>query len=148
MIEPSTSYVFVTYNQVGGEYSIDYSVTFTTPAEVELPTPDKKQWMFTSEYFDMMLDGENSSYCFDLGVAWADLEIEALKGASVIAVDYGTVPMMAEQGAPVGSWFPAFPSYGVSVVVPTDKESGVIEYLGSTIPYTDFDGEVCTFDIS
>ena len=109
MIKPSTSYVFVTYNQV---------------------------------------EGENSSYCFDLGVAWADLEIEALKGASVIAVDYGTVPTMAEQGAPVGSWFPAFPSYGVSVVVPTDEESGVIEYLGSTIPYTDFDGEVCTFDIS
>lgn len=146
-IEENTAYVLALYNRVAGEYSVQ-TVRFTTPREVELPTPDKKQWMFTSEYFDMMLEGENSSYCFDLGVAWADLEIEALKGASVIAVDYGTVPTMAEQGAPVGSWFPAFPSYGVSVVVPTDEESGVIEYLGSTIPYTDFDGEVCTFDIS
>ena len=148
MIEPSTSYVFVTYNKVGGEYSIDYSLTFTTPAEVEVATPDKKQWMFKSEYMDMMVDGDNSSYCLDLGVAWADLDIPSLAGATVIAVDYGTVPEMAEQGAPVGSWYPAFPAYAPSVVTPTDEESGVVTFMGCDLPYSDFDGENCTFDFS
>ena len=147
-VEPSTSYVFVTYNEANGEYSVDYSLTFTTPAEVEVATPDKKQWMFKSEYLDMMVDGANSSYCLDLGVAWADLDIPSLAGATVIAVDYGTVPEMAEQGAPVGSWYPAFPAYAPSVVTPTDEESGVVTFMGCDLPYSDFDGENCTFDFS
>lgn len=147
-IEPGTVYYLITYNEKDGEYSVEYSIAFTTPAEAEFETPANKQWLFTSEYMDMMVEGSNSAFCFDLGVAWADLPYEALAGATVIAVDYGTVPEMMEQGAPVGSWYPAFPSYGVSTVTPADASSGVVEWLGMSVPYSDFDGQVCTFDFS
>ena len=142
MIEPNTSYVFVTYNKVGGEYSVDYSFTFTTP----FATPNKAQWMFKSEILDMQAVGEplGATYCFDLGVSFPTNypEIFPDPNTAVIGIDYEII------GAPAGTWMPAFPAYGAYTITPTDEESGVIVWLGADIPYSEFDGESCKFDLS
>ena len=143
MIEPSTSYVFVTYNKVGGEYSVDYSFTFTTPAEVEVASPDKKQWITANAELGENLFGE-ARYVLDLGAV-----------ASVDYADYGVTWAMGtsyedlygEDAA--GIWMVGPQMFGTSYTVePTDEESGVITINGVEVPYSDYTGTTCTFDFT
>ena len=149
-IKPSTKYYLMTYNVVAGEYSVTYEEFFTSPADPSIETPLNKQWMFESEIMDAMVMGMpmGAKYCFDLGVAFPTTYPELFSNptTSVLAIDYGSVP---EMGAPEGSWFPAFAGYGPASVVAADETSGVITWMGEfEIPYSDFDGETCTFDFA
>ena len=150
-IYPNTSYVFVTYNVVEGEYSVDFSTTFTTPEDPAsvVPSPDKKQWVFTSEYFDMLIETCGASYCFDLGVAYPELYADYCEpNHAVIAVDYGTIPEYAESGCPLNYWMSAFPSSGTAKVIPTDETSGTIEWLDAVVKYSNLTETTCTFDFA
>jgi len=143
MIEPSTSYVYVTYNKVGGEYSIDYSVTFTTPAEVELPTPDNAQWMFKSVSFDDVFGGgATPDYLFDLNVSIAEQYGDSMGFTACLAVDYEDI-----YGADAAGFWAA-PVYSAHTVAPTDETSGVITFNGMEIPYSDLAETTCKFDFS
>ena len=143
MIEPSTSYVFVTYNQVGGEYSIDYSVTFTTPAAVEYATPDNAQWMFKSASFDEVFGGSATpDYLFDLNVSMAEQYGDAMGFTACLAIDYEAI-----YGADAAGFWAA-PVYSSHAVAPTDETSGVISFNGMEIPYSDFAETTCKFDFS
>lgn len=143
MIKPSTSYVYVTYNKVGGEYSIDYSVTFTTPAEVELPTPDNAQWMFRSTSFDDVFGGgATPDYLFDLNVSIAEQYGDSMGFTACLAVDYEDI-----YGADAAGFWAA-PVYSAHTVAPTDETSGVITFNGMEIPYSDLAETTCTFDFS
>lgn len=145
-IKPNTTYVMMTYNEVAGEYSVTYEELCTTPSDPSIPTPSQKQWMFQSEFMDYMAVGEalGASYCFDLGVSFPTLypQIFPDPNTAVIGIDYEIL------GAPAGTWMPAFPAYGPYTIAATDEESGVMVWLGVEVPYYDFDGESCKFDIS
>ena len=146
-IKANTEYVLVTYNTANGEYSVTYHM-ITTPEEpgAAIENPNQKQWMFQSEFMDLMAVGEplGATYCFDLGVSFPTLypEIFPDPNTAVIGIDYEII------GAPAGTWMPAFPAYGSYTITPADETSGVIEWLGAPVPYYDFDGETCKFDLS
>lgn len=146
-ISPSTMYYLVAYSLAGTEYGVNY-VTFTTPAAVEYPNPDLKQWVFKSTYFDsiygMNPEGENMSpdYCFDLGVSMAEQYGSSMGFTACFAVDYEDI--YGESAA--GYW--AAPQYSPHTVVASDETSGVVTFSGMTIPYSNFNGTTCSFDFS
>lgn len=144
-IDPNTEYVLVTYNTADGEYSVTYE-KFTTPgeAEVTVDTPSGKQWVFTSEYWDMMMLGGAMAgeYCFDLGVSLPTLYPDVFSDPNTAVIGVNYEPM----GAPAGTWMSIF-SYGSYTITPTDETSGVMVWLGVDVPYYGFDGQSCTFDL-
>ena len=102
--------------------------------------------MFQSEDLDLMAVGQpmGCEYCFDLGVSFPELypSIFSDPNTAVIGINYEML------GAPAGTWMPAFPAYGSYTVEPEDETSGMITWMGAPVPYWDFDGEHCKFDIS
>ena len=147
--EPNSTYVVIAYAVVEGEYAVAYEYVNIPedPANV-VATPSQKQWMFQSEALDLMAVGEpmGCEYCFDLGVSFPELYPSTFPdpNTAVIGINYEIL------GAPAGTWMPAFPACGSYTVQPDseDETSGVINWLGAEVPYWDFDGEHCKFDIS
>ena len=143
MITPNTSYVFVTYNKVDGEHSVDFSTTFTTPEDPAsaVPSPDKKQWITDNEAYKEMfgsrilLDfGISSKYYGDYGFA-ANTMFLALSYEDIYGPDAA------------GVWVtPMF--FGTYTIEPTDETSGVINYNGAEIPYSNLTATTCTFDFT
>ena len=144
-IEANTEYVLMTYNTANGEYSVTYE-KFNTPgeAEVTVDTPSGKQWVFTSEYWDMMITGGAMAgeYCFDLGVSFPTLYPDHFTDPNTATLGINYEPM----GAPAGTWMSIF-SYGSYTITPTDETSGVLVWLGVECPYYGYDGQSCTFDL-
>ena len=142
MIKPSTDYVFVTYNEANGEYSVTY-YEFATPEDPAsaLPSPDKKQWVTSDEAFlevfeaSVMLDfGVSSKWYADYGIAsntmFLALSYEDLYGADA-----------------AGIWVsPMF--FGSYTITNEDETSGVILYNGVEIPYSNLTETTCTFDFT
>lgn len=149
MIEPSTSYVFVTYNKVGGEYSIDYSFTFTTPSDVEVASPDKKQWVTTDTSIGAMMMGAPAGNMIDFGTAiYTDYETYGF-AANSYGIGLNMFDLSGDE-SDMGTWYGL--TYGTYTIEPTDETSGVINMINNmggelTISYKDYDGENCTFDL-
>lgn len=135
-------YVLVTYSMADGHYA----VTVDEISRPEYLTPDKMQWVFTSEDLDeiLLMGAGSTTYCLDLNVSIAE-QYKSQYGFTA-GIAFALEPLYGEETA--GMWMSPNGLFAPHTVTPTDAESGVITFNGAEIEYSNFDGESCTFDLT
>ena len=108
-----------------------------------IETPNKKQWLFENEIVAEYMAPTN--FVWDLGVSLPNNYSDIFEDPNTLVLGLSMEPLYGEDY--VGMWTSAG-LFGSYTIVPNDNESGNIIYNGGNIPYSSFDGESCTFDLS
>ena len=138
-IEAGVDYVIATYTTVEGEYAFSVE-EFTAPL---YETPNHKQWLFNNDYIADCIAPTN--FVLDLGVSCPNNYYEYFPDPNTLVLGLDYEEIYGEEAA--GMWMSAG-MMGSYTINPTDEESGVILYNSAEIPYSDYNGETCTFDLS